>query len=408
MKKRFIILTGIAITGLIFSSSILLAKEVPIRLGFVYIMSGSYGAYGQFAQKGAQLAIDEINETGGINGRPLEAIFENSRSKPDVAIEAIRKLVLEDSADFLIGIDSSKVARAVAPVLMELKTPLIITNAATTDVTGPLCNKYLFRISLNLAQQVKSAARLAGETDIGRWTTVGRKHIYSYQSWDFFSKYLKTLKPDVQLLKKEEAIFIPSKKKDLRPYIRQVLHSNARGVLVTLWGKYLMRFMLQADELGLFKKDFMVLSTMAANTDILTALGAKMPTGVWISSGYWFLANDSPMNRKFNEAYYLRYGDYPSYNAHNAYGAVYTYKAAVQKAGSINKETVAAALEGLSLELPTGTITLRPEDHQATVDACWGKSYADPSYPIRILNPKRVFRGAEIVRPVAETGCTMR
>ena len=101
------------------------------------------------------------------------------------------------------------------------------------------------------------------------------------------------------------------------------------------------------------------------------------------------------------------YGNYPSYNAHGAYSAVYAFKAAAAKAGSVDKEAVVNALEGLKLEVPTGTIEFRKEDHQAITDAHWGKTASGQGYPHRILNPIKVFKGADVTPPVAATGCSM-
>jgi branched-chain amino acid transport system substrate-binding protein len=114
------------------------------------------------------------------------------------------------------------------------------------------------------------------------------------------------------------------------------------------------------------------------------------------------------MNKQFVDAFKSRYDLYPSYNAHGAYGAVYTYKAAVEKAQSDDKEAVMKALEDLTVELPVGTITVRAGDHQAVTDVTWGKTAADPAYPIRVLKPFRVFKGADVTPPVADTGCTIQ
>jgi branched-chain amino acid transport system substrate-binding protein len=114
------------------------------------------------------------------------------------------------------------------------------------------------------------------------------------------------------------------------------------------------------------------------------------------------------MNKAFVDAYHKRFGVYPSYNAHGAYGAVKAYAAAAAKAKSVDKEKIVAALEGLSLELPVGKITIRPEDHQAVTDGVWGKTCKDPKLPIRGLKPIRKFAGKDITPGVAETGCKMK
>jgi branched-chain amino acid transport system substrate-binding protein len=379
----------------------------PIKIGFVYIMSGPFAAYGQFAKQGAEMAIDEINRAGGILGRTVEARFEDSTGKPDVGIRVFRKLVFQDEVDCLVGLDSSGVANSVVPALVQMKTPLIITHAATPDATGSLCNRYAFRISLNLDQNVKAAALIAAETKARTWTTVGPDYAFGHQSWEYFQKYLKQIKPEVSFLPDSQVAFPPAKTTDFSAYITKIMQAKPEGVLISLWGGNLIDFVRQADQMGFFSGEFEVLMTLGGAVEVLDALGDKMPTGIWVGTRYWFLANESDRNQRFRDDYFSRYGQYPSYNAHGAYGAVYAYKAAAEKAAATDKEAVIKALEGLSLELPVGPITIRAEDHQALTDACWGKTFADPTYPIRILKPLRVFPGAEITPPVSETGCRM-
>ncbi len=404
MKNRLpVILFAMLLMGLIFAP--LAPAATPVKIGFVYIMSGPFSAYGQFAKKGAELAVAEINAAGGINGHPVEAFFEDSTGKPDAAIRALRKLVFQEKVDYLIGLDSSGVAKTVVPSIPQMKTPLIITHAATPDVTGSVCNRYVFRVSVNLAQNVKAAALLAAETGAKTWTTVGPDYAFGHQSWEYFEKYLKDIKSDMTFLPKDEVAFPPFKTTDFSPYINKVMQSRADGVLVSLWGGNLINFVRQGKEMGLFNGKKQILITLGAAVEVLSALKDKMPEGLWVGTRYWFLANDSARNTAFVKAYHDRYGEYPSYNAHGAYGAVYTYKAAAEKAGAIDKEKVIDALEGLTVELPVGNITIRPEDHQALTDACWGKTAADPAYPIRVLKPIKIFKAADVTPSVSEAGC---
>jgi branched-chain amino acid transport system substrate-binding protein len=380
----------------------------PVKIGFVYIMSGPFATYGQFAKQGAEMAVDEINAAGGILGRPVEAFFEDSTGKPDVAVRAIRKLVYQDGVDCVIGLDSSGVAKTVVPLMPEMKTPLIITHAATPDVTGSVCNKYTFRVSVNLAQNVKAAALLAAETKAKVWTTVGPDYAFGHQSWEYFRKYLKALRADVTFLPDDQAAFAPIKTTDFSSYITKIMQAKPEGVLISLWGGNLIDFVRQASEMGFFNGDWEVLMTLGAATEVLYALGDKMPEGLWVGTRYWFLGNDSPKNVAFRDSYVKRYGQFPSYNAHGAYAALYTYKAAAEKATSVEKDAVIAALEGLTVELPVGTVTIRPEDHQALTDATWGKTASDPNYPIRILKPVNIFPAKDVTPAPEETGCTMK
>lgn len=374
------------------------------KIGAIYIMSGPFATYGEFARDGIQLAVDEINAGGGVLGRKLEFKIEDSTGKPDVAIQAARKLVLQDKVDVLLGIDSSGVARGVAPTIPELERPLLITHAATPDVTGTLCNKWVFRDSVNINQNLKAAALLAKDTGAKRWTTIGPDYAFGHQSWEFFQKYLKELEPDAEFL---DPAFPKFGAEDHTPFINKVIADKPDGVIISLWGGQLVNFVRQANNLGFFDQKFQVLMTLGGAIEVLYALGDQMPEGLWVGTRYWFLAKDTDINKKFVEAYKKRFEKYPSYNAQNAYTGVYVYKAAIEKAGSTDPEKIAAAMAGLTVNSPTGEFTIRAEDHQATVDGYWGVTKADPAYPFRILQPVRVFPGAEITPPPAETGCEM-
>lgn len=384
------------------------AAEKPVKVGFVYIMSGPFATYGQFAKQGAEMAIAEINAAGGINGRQVEAFFEDSTGKPDVGIRVIRKLVYENGVDVVMGLDSSGVASAVAPVMKELKTPLIITHAATPDVTGTNCNRYTFRVSLNVNQNIAMAATIAADMKAKTWTTAGPDYSFGHQSWEYFQKYLAKKKPDAVFLPAADVAFSPAATTDFSAYVTKIMNSKADGVLISLWGGNLIDFVRQAADMGFFDGKREILMTLGAATEVLYALKEKMPEGIWVGTRYWFQANDTPLNKAFVDAYLKRYNVYPSYNAHGAYGAVKTYAAAAAKAQSIDKEKIVGALEGLSIELPVGKITIRPEDHQAVTDGVWGKTAADAQMPIRVLKPIRAFAGKDITPPPAETGCAMK
>jgi branched-chain amino acid transport system substrate-binding protein len=379
----------------------------PVKLGFAYIMSGPAAVYGQFAKQGVELAVDEVNAKGGILGRKVVALFEDEAGKPDVGIRVVRKLVYDDKVDAVFGLDSSGTAEGVAPIMPELETPLVITHAATPHVTGDRCNAWTFRTSLDLPQNIAMASTIAAESKAVRWTTVGPDYAFGHESWEYFKQYLGKKKPGVTFVADAEAAFPPTKTTDFSPFITKVMSSNADGILVSLWGGNLIDFVKQATDLGLFRSKKQVLMTLGAATEVLGTLGDRMPTGQWVGTRYWFLANDSPMNRAFVDGYHKRFGVYPSYNAHGAYAAVYVYKAAAEKAGSTEKAAIAKALSGLSVEVPLGRITIRPEDHQAAQDGTWGVTAADKGYPIRILKPVRRFKGDAITRPVADTGCKM-
>lgn len=380
------------------------AGPPPIRIGAVYILSGPFGVYGEFARNGIELAVEQINAKGGVLGRKLEVVLADSEGKANVAINAIRRLVSADGVDLLMGIDSSGVARGVAPLMHTLRKPLIVTHAATPDLTGRLCNKWVFRNSVNIAQNMRAASTIAAGMPARRWTTIGPNYAFGHQSWEFFRAYLESERPDASFLDPHFPTFGTP---DFRATIRDVLAQRPEGVLVSLWGGDLISFLRQARELDFFGQDFEVMLTLGAAVEVLRALETGMPEGIWVGTRYWHAGPKSATNRAFVAAYKARFGAPPSYNSHNAYAAVFAYKQAIEAAGSLDAEAVAAALSSMEMTAPIGTFEFRAADHQATVDAFWGRTAGMTADGIRALDPVKIIPGESVITAAADTGCRL-
>ncbi len=405
--KRLALLTTLVL--IICGSACVVKAADDIKIGFSYVFSGRLAHYGYGAKQGAEMAIEEVNQAGGLNGRKLMGVYADTKLQPSVGVEAVTKLIKEDKVDVLMGIVSSAVADAVSQVANQLETPLIVTLAMTPDITGPECNPYTFRVSMNGPQNIMGASQIAADSSATRWTTVGPDYLFGYQCWEYFQKFLHEKKPDVSFVPDNEAIYAPVTTSDFSPYINKLLASKANGVLVSLYGGNLVDFVRQGVAKQLFEEKKLFLMNLAYSADVMFGLGLDMPKGVWLSGLYWFQANTSPENVKFVEAYAHKYKIFPDFNAHGGYAGVKAYAAAVKRAGSTDKKKVIKALEGLTLDLPVGTVIIRAGDHQAVTDGVWGvASEFDGKLRTRLLKPMRIFKGEEITPPVEKTGCNMK
>src|SRR5581483_735022 len=117
----------------------------PFKIGSLQPLSGTAAAGGKTALIGVQMAVDRINKTGGINGRPVELLVQDYESKPDVGRRKAEKLTVEDKIDAHVGGYLSNVCLACMPVYEEAKIVNMISVCLDTTITTTKCSRYTFR-----------------------------------------------------------------------------------------------------------------------------------------------------------------------------------------------------------------------------------------------------------------------
>src|SRR5512142_695027 len=210
---------------LAFVSGVALAQAPPIKVGELNVLSGSFAAYGKTGKQGALLAIDEINAAGGLLGRKLELIQVDDQAKPDVAVQEAKRLIMNEKVNVLIGIDSSSVALAVAPLTNEFKVPLVVMHGATPTLTEQ-CNPYVFRTSNNARMDAFAAADLAAKLPYKRWANIGPDYEFGRASWADFKARLAQKRPDIQFVNEQ---WPKGGESNSAPYITALLQAKPEG-----------------------------------------------------------------------------------------------------------------------------------------------------------------------------------
>ncbi len=379
----------------------------PLKIGGMWFISGKFGTYGDMAKKALNMAIDEINATGGILGRKVEVTLKDEADRENV-LKNIRKMVEEEGAEFLIGIDSSGDVLKLTPVVeKELHVVTLITHAATPKLTA--CNNlhYVFRISMYEEPIDIAAARLVAEKfkDVKKVASIGPDYAYGYDSWAIFSSALKELMPGVEWM---EPMYSKLGTEDFSTYIDKMLSYGPDLVFSSLWGGDAATFVKQANSKGLFDSIKYYLNPMLGATDTLKAIGdGNVPSKaeVWGSGRYWFLYPPHdvyPLNKSFVNKFKSKYGEYPPYVSATSYTAIYALKAAIEKAYVMkgawpSQDDVVTALEGLAVAGPMGPVAIRKEDHQGVYSVFWGKlAKGAPNYPHPILTDLKIFDFGEV------------
>ena len=398
-RREFLKLTGagsvLAASASLFPGGVFAATpkiKGPIRVGYQAVLSGTLAGYGEFHKMGATMAVDEINQKGGIAGVKVEIDVRDATLKPEDAIKNARYFVDSWGADYLAGIDSSGQALALAPIMGQLDRVLMITHAATEKLNEEWVYKkgvkQIFRICNATYHDGYAAAFIAKDFPITKWATISPKYEYGFTCWKMFQDVLTKLKPGVTF--KTES-FAPFGTTDFRSHINTIMDAAPEGLYSTEWGGELITFIKQAREAGLFDKIKYVMLPVGAAMDVLEGTAKDMPDGVWISGRYFFLYPDTKMNKEFVANFHKRWNHYPAYVSETGYSSIYAYKAAVEKVGSKDTKAVIQALEGMEMDFPGGHRVFRKEDHQAIYDVPWGRTKSDPRYPIKIMAEQKII-----------------
>lgn len=376
------------------------AEEKPIKIGAMFISSGKLGGYGLNAQKAINMAIEEINSSGGILGRKLVVVFGDTKLKPEIAVELAKKFVNEDKVDFLMGPTSSRVAMSLSEEARKNKKILVVTQSATDALTGAKFNPYLFSTLSNAMMHSRAGAYLMASRPYKRWMCVGPDYNYGHASWKMFTDKLKELRPDVEIV---GATFPKLLTKDYTPFIKEVLKTMPEAVWCPLWGGDAVTFIKQGAKDKLFEKVKFAFPVGAA-LETMIPVGKDMPAGIFMSSRYFFTTPDSKMNQQFVQSYHGKYGEFPDYMSEETYAGVYFLKAAIERAGSTDAEKIIAAVEKypFAWETPEGWKVMRKEDHQAVEDVVWGETVFSKKYGFPVLKNIQSIQAEEICRTPAE------
>jgi branched-chain amino acid transport system substrate-binding protein len=398
MKRLSIVSLGLFLAIAFFSAAA--ADEKPIKLGAMFISSGPLGGYGINAQRAIDMAVEEINASGGVLGRKLVASFGDTKLKPEVAGELAEKFIGEDKVDFLMGPTSSAVALSLSEIARKHKKILIVTQAATDTVTGAKFNPYLFSTLSNVMMHSRAGAYYMASKPYKRWMCIGPDYNYGHESWRLFTEKLKELKPEVEVVGET---FPKLMAKDYSAPIEQIRKVKPDAVWCPLWGQDAVDFIKQAKEAKLFEKIKFAFPVGAA-LETLVPLGKETPAGLYMASRYFFTTPDSAENRDFVKKYREKFKEYPDYMAEETYAGVYFIKAAVERAGSTDPEAIVKAVEKepLAWLTPEGWKIMRPEDHQVVEDVVWGETAYSEQYGFAVLTNIQSIQGEQICRTPEE------
>ena len=341
------------------------AQGKPIKIGEINSYSGLATVYTFPYREGIHMAVKEINDAGGVLGRPLEFIFRDDKLKPDEAVKAARELTGQEKVDFLAGCISSGVGLAISAYAKEAKTLYFATHCQTSRLTWDDGHKYIAHTTNNVNQYVRTLAKKASTLPYKKWAHISPDYEYGQNLWEEFWAYLKFLKPDVQVVQQNWPKLGES---DHSSYVTALLQSGAEAFFSGLWGAQEIAFVKQARPFGLLEKVKFV-SASVGNPDELDPLGKEAPVGALTPGFAWYDENMQKWHPKLLEwvkKYEARTKKEPTLGASWGYASTYIIAEAIKRAKSTDTDKVIGALsEGFEMEFPWGKVVMRGCDQQA-------------------------------------------
>ena len=342
-----------------------------IKIGEV----NSYKAQPAFLEpykKGMELAVEEINAAGGVNGKQVQLITRDDNANPGDAVRAAEELVSREQVDVLTGSFLSNIGLALTDFAKQKKFFFLAAEPLTDKIVWQNGNRYTFRLRPSTYMQVAMLVPEAAKLKKKRWALVYPNYEYGQSAVASFKELLKAAQPDVEFVADQAT---PLGKLDAGSTTQALADAKPDAIFNVLFGADLSKFVREGNTRGLFTGREVV-SLLTGEPEYLDPLKDETPNG-WLVTGYPWYGIQTPEHKAFFVAYYGKYKDYPRLGSVVGYSAIKSLAAGMKKAKSTETEKMIAAFSGLAVDTPFGKITYRAEDHQSTMGAFVGTTQND-------------------------------
>jgi branched-chain amino acid transport system substrate-binding protein len=331
----------------------------------------SYKAQPAFLEpykKGMELAVEEINSAGGVNGRKIELISRDDNANPGDAVRAAEELLSREQVEVLTGTFLSNIGLALADFAKQKKVFFLAGEPLTDKIVWQNGNHYTFRLRASTYMQAAMLVPEAAKLKKKRWALIYPNYEYGQSAAATFKQLLKAAQPDVEFVAEQTPAL---GKIEAGAVIQALADAKPDAIFNVLFGADLTKFVREGNTRGLFEGKEVV-SLLTGEPEYLDPLKEETPNG-WIVTGYPWSTIDTPSHKAFINAYQKRFNDYPRLGSIVGYSQIKAIAEGAKKAKSTDTEKMVAAFKGLSFESPFGKVTFRAEDQQSTMGAFVGK-----------------------------------
>ncbi|MDM0122960.1 urea ABC transporter substrate-binding protein [Variovorax arabinosiphilus] len=332
-----------------------------IVVGSIIDMSGGLDIYGKPMTDCMTLAVEEQNAAGGLLGKKIRLANYDPQSNMQLYAQFAQQSALKDKSTVVMGGITSASREVIRPVLTRNKT-LYFYN---TQYEGGVCDRNTFCTGVTPGQTVAKLVPYAMKKWGKKVYVVAADYNYGQITSQWVKKFVQENGGSVASID-----FFPLDVTNFGPTISKIEQAKPDVIISALVGGAHISFYRQWAAAGLTKKIPLASTTFAGGNEHIV-LSAAETDGFLISYNY-FQNLDTPQNKAFKDRFYKRFGaDYPNITelAMGTYQGFKLWAEGVKKAGSIEREKMIAALEsGISIEGPSGKVSLDPETHHCVLN----------------------------------------
>src|SRR5689334_23706653 len=267
---RVLILALLAVTGS--------ALAQPIKIGEL----NSYKVFPAFLEpykKGFELALEEINAKGGINGRKLEIVTRDDGGTPGDAVRVAEELITREKANVLMGTFASNVGLAVANLANQRRILFLASEPLTDKIVWENGNRYTFRLRPSTYMQTAMLVPEAAKLKKKRWAIVYPNYEYGQSASASFKKLLSQAQPGVEFVAEQAP---PLGKIDAGAVVQALIEAKPDAIFSALFAVDLQKFVREGNTRGLFKTT-PVVNLLAGEPEYLDTLKDETPDGWWVT-----------------------------------------------------------------------------------------------------------------------------
>jgi branched-chain amino acid transport system substrate-binding protein len=376
--------------------------ETPVRIGFIDPITGSLSALAVTEVEGAKWTVEHINKTGGILGRPVELLVEDSANDTGTGVQKAHKLIERDNVDVIMGDVNSGIAYAIMGVTAEKGILHIVPGGHTDPITGTDCKWNTYRTCNTTAMDT---AAISGELikRFGKkWFFVTPDYAYGKTLQGNFIKKLVAAGGEYQ------AELLPIANADFSATLIKAKAYKPDVLLNNMGGSAQINCMKQFLQFGMGKD--MALGGALFEIEAVRSVPKEAQAGWWCMEWYWNNP-DVPAVKTFVDAISPTLGKKPTARHWMAYVSIHAFRMAAEKAKSLKGIDLAHAMSDMELppevSLMPGKIRYRAGDHQLMSNIHIGQMHPPEGDPDNLFTIASTVTGEEAAGTAESTGCKM-